>query len=80
MALAFMQADESIKTSAAMATIVNDQDCNFDITMKGARLHLLKFHTHTGALNRNSTPNHSFIKQQLDKGPMVFAKRTLWSI
>ena len=43
MALALMQPDDSKESCAAMASLAKDQDCDFDTTLKGARLRPIQF-------------------------------------
>ena len=45
MALALMQPDDSKESRAATASLVEDQEYDFDATMKGARLRPIKFHS-----------------------------------
>ena len=45
MALALMQPDDSEESRAAIASLTEGQDCNFDTTLKGARLRPVKFHS-----------------------------------
>ena len=45
MALALMQPDDSDESKAAMLSLHENQDCDFDTTLKGARLRPIKFHS-----------------------------------
>jgi RNase H-like domain found in reverse transcriptase/Reverse transcriptase (RNA-dependent DNA polymerase) len=45
MALALMQPDDSDESRVAMLSLHENQDCDFDTTLKGARLRPIKFHS-----------------------------------